>query len=68
MVSIPFSQLFFKKDSLGLFYGMSHWSVARDESDEIGPQNVGIIHVLYFNGTGILGGETINMHILCLAY
>ena len=27
------------------YYGVSHWSVARDGSGEIGPQNVGIIHV-----------------------
>ena len=31
------------------YYGVSHWSVARDESAVIGPWNVGIIHVLQWD-------------------
>ena len=30
-------------------YGVSHWSVARDGSGEIGPLNVGIIHVFQWD-------------------
>ena len=31
------------------YYGVSHRSVARDESGEIGPWNVGIIHVFQWD-------------------
>ena len=35
----------FQKGQHVSYYGVSHWSVARDEGGEIGPENVGIIHV-----------------------
>ena len=35
----------FQKEQHVSYYGVSHWSVTRDESGEIGPENVGIIHV-----------------------
>ena len=31
------------------YYIVSHWSVAIDGSGEIGPQNVGIIHVIQWD-------------------
>ena len=37
------------------YYGVSHWSVARDGSGEIGM----LALYMCFNGTGIWGGETI---------
>ena len=44
-----FGAVFFKKIQLMPYYGVSHWSVARDKSGEIGPQNVGIIHVFQWD-------------------
>ena len=31
------------------YYGVSHWSVARDGGGEIGPQNVGSIHLFQWD-------------------
>ena len=39
----------FQKGQHVSYYGVSHWSVARDQSGEIGPENVGIIHVFQWD-------------------
>ena len=39
----------FQKGQHMSYYGVSHWSVARDERGEIGPSNVGIIHVFQWD-------------------
>ena len=31
------------------YYGVSHWSVAKDGSGDISPENVGIIHVFQWD-------------------